>query len=154
MSGALARGKEYDHPILDSPGWWRRIDRFSHPPANRRQGRPLASVGSVDLEGCARRALLITGATGTLGTSVRRICKQRGIAYHLLSRTDLDIADADSVGAAFNRYTLWAVVNTAGYVRVDDAQREVERCMRENVAGPPILLARAQAMAFPCNLFL
>jgi len=153
MSGALARGTEYDHPVLDSPGWWRRIDRFSHPPANRRQGLPLASVSSVDLKGYASRALLITGATGTLGQAFARICKQRGIAYHLVSRADLDIADADSVAAAFDRYSPWAVVNAAGYVRVDDAQREVEKCMRENVSGPANLARSCAGCHIPLVTF-
>ena len=153
MSAALARGKEYHHPVLDSPGWWRRIDRFTHAPANRRQSGPLASVGSVDLEGCSSRALLITGATGTLGQAFARICKQRGIAYHLLSRADLDIADTDSVAVAFDRYTPWAVVNAAGYVRVDDAQREVERCMRENVVGPANLARRCASGGIPLVTF-
>ena len=100
MSRALAPGKEYDHPVLDSAGWWRRIDRFCHPPANRRPHRPSASVGNVDVQGCASRALLITGATGTLGQAFARICERRGLAYHLLSRADMDIADPDSISSA------------------------------------------------------
>jgi dTDP-4-dehydrorhamnose reductase len=31
------------------------------------------------------------------------------------------------------------VVNTAGYVRVDEAEKDFERCYRENTAGPTIL---------------
>jgi dTDP-4-dehydrorhamnose reductase len=33
----------------------------------------------------------------------------------------------------------WAVVNTAGYVRVADAEREQERCFRENASGAATL---------------
>jgi dTDP-4-dehydrorhamnose reductase len=33
------------------------------------------------------------------------------------------------------------VINTAGYVRVDEAENDVERCMRENAIGPAILAA-------------
>ncbi|CAN5828167.1 dTDP-4-dehydrorhamnose reductase [soil metagenome] len=120
----------------------RRLDRFSHPPANRRPKGPLASVSSVDMQGCASRALLITGATGTLGQAFARICEKRGVAYHLLSRAEMNITDPDSVSAAFDRYSPWAVVNTAGFARVDDAEREVEQCMRDNVVGPANL-ARA-----------
>lgn len=144
MSRALAAGVEYDHPILDSAGWWHRFDRFCHPPANRRQHELAASVGSVDMQGCASRALLITGATGTLGQAFARICERRGLAYYLLSRRDMDIGDPHSVASAFDRYQPWALVNAAGYVLVDDAEREVERCMRENVSGPANL-ARACA---------
>jgi dTDP-4-dehydrorhamnose reductase len=33
------------------------------------------------------------------------------------------------------------VINTAGYVRVDEAENDLERCMRENAIGPAILAA-------------
>ena len=73
---------------------------------------------------------------GTLGRAFARICEQRGLEHVLLSRSDLDIADADSVDAALAKYEPWAVVNAAGYVRVDDAEYEVDLCYRENALGP------------------
>jgi dTDP-4-dehydrorhamnose reductase len=48
----------------------------------------------------------------------------------------MDIADPASVEAAIVRYKPWAIVNASGYVRVDDAERDIERCMRENAHGP------------------
>lgn len=48
------------------------------------------------------------------------------------------------MSAALDRYEPWLVVNTAGYVRVDDAEQDVERCLRENATGPATL-ARACA---------
>ena len=65
----------------------------------------------------------------------------RGLPAHLLTRTELDIASQASVDAALDRWSPWAVINTAGFVRVDDAERE-PRQWRENVTGPAIL-ARA-----------
>ena len=88
------------------------------------------------------RPILITGATGTLGRAFHRICAERGLASHLTSRAELDIASERSVAAALERHEPWLVINTAGYVRVDDAERDVERCRRENVLGPE-RLARA-----------
>src|SRR5205823_1854885 len=38
-------------------------------------------------------------------------------------------------------YRPWAVVNAAGYVRVDDAEREPEACFRANADGPAVLAA-------------
>ena len=32
----IASGKEFDHPTLDAPGWWHRLDRLSYPPVTRR----------------------------------------------------------------------------------------------------------------------
>ncbi|MFN2511956.1 MAG: family 1 glycosylhydrolase [Pyrinomonadaceae bacterium] len=153
MSQALAAGLDYDHPTLDSAGWWHRLDRFCHPPANRRGHGLAASVGSVNMEGRPSRALLITGATGTLGQAFARICERRGLAYYLLTRQDMDIADPDSVSAALERYEPWAIVNAAGYVRVDDAEREVERCMRENVVGPTNLAHACAGSKIPLITF-
>jgi dTDP-4-dehydrorhamnose reductase len=48
----------------------------------------------------------------------------------------MDITDPASVERAIVRYKPWAIVNASGYVRVDDAERELERCMRENAIGP------------------
>jgi dTDP-4-dehydrorhamnose reductase len=153
MARALARGLEFDHPALDSAGWWHRLDRFCHPPANRRPHGLSASVGSVNTDGGASRALLITGATGTLGQAFARICERRGLAYYLLSRQDMDIAEPDSVAAACDRYEPWAIVNAAGFVRVDDAEREIEKCMRENVAGPTNLARACATRKIPLVTF-
>ncbi|WP_198427093.1 sugar nucleotide-binding protein, partial [Acinetobacter baumannii] len=96
----------------------------------------------------AQRPILITGASGTLGGAFARICRSRGLAHRLLSRAELDIADAGSVQRALDLHRPWAVVNAAGYVRVDDAERDRERCFRENAEGPA-QLARACARRRP-----
>ena len=49
----------------------------------------------------------------------------------------LDITDARrGRGARSTQHRPWAVVNAAGYVRVDDAEADEERCRRVNTAGP------------------
>lgn len=83
--------------------------------------------------------LLVTGATGTLGQAFQRICAVRGIETVVVNRAELDISDVLSVEKALTQYKPWAVVNTAGYVRVDDAENDFERCYRENTVGPAIL---------------
>ena len=134
--------KEFEHPTLESPGWWHRLDRLSYPPVARRDAVISASVRPVKKSGEASRPLLITGATGTLGQAFARICQRRGLAYQILSRAQLDIADEASVASALNQHEPWAVINAAGYVRVDEAETNVAVCRRENLTGPT-LLARA-----------
>lgn len=90
------------------------------------------------------RPILITGATGTLGGAFQRLCAQRGLPCVVTRRDELDIADRDSVAAGLQRVQPWLVVNTAGYVRIDEAERDPERCRRENALGPETL-ARACA---------
>jgi dTDP-4-dehydrorhamnose reductase len=79
--------------------------------------------------------LVIVGATGTLGKAFARLCELRGITYHLLSRQEMDIANPASVDAVLSELKPWAVVNAAGYVRVDDAEREPDICIRVNAEG-------------------
>jgi dTDP-4-dehydrorhamnose reductase len=85
------------------------------------------------------RPILITGASGTLGHAFGRLCAQRGLAYRLTSRGELDIATADAVAGVLDRLEPWLVVNAAGYVRVDEAEADRERCHRENAVGPTTL---------------
>jgi dTDP-4-dehydrorhamnose reductase len=103
------------------------------------------------------RTILITGASGTLGRAFGRICVERGLAYQLTSRAELDITSEAAVAAALDHYEPWLVVNAAGYVRVDDAEHEAERCRRENVLGAATLArqcakARVALVAFSSDL--
>ena len=89
--------------------------------------------------------ILITGATGTLGQAFRRLCRIRGLHAVLLDRAALDIGEAASIAAALRQHQPWAVVNAAGYVRVDDAETDYDRCYRENTTGPRLLAAACAA---------
>ena len=154
MIKTIAAGEEFDHPVLDTPGWWYRWERFCYPPVSYHHEQVLSpSSRSVKRSGDTSRCLLITGATGTLGQAFGRICTERGLAYQLLRRDQLDIADEDSVRNVLDRYEPWAVINAAGYVRVDDAEADAERCMRENVLGPVYLAKECERSQLPFVTF-
>jgi dTDP-4-dehydrorhamnose reductase len=97
--------------------------------------------------------LLITGTTGTLGRAFARICDLRGLEHRLTSRAELDIAETASIEAALERIRPWAVINTAGYVRVADAEREPERCFRENTQGAANLALACARSGIPLVTF-
>jgi dTDP-4-dehydrorhamnose reductase len=132
LARQLAAGKAPVHPALDAPGWWQRDVRIKYPPQGEVQALPVRG-----------RPVLITGATGTLGRAFARLCHVRGLPHLLLSRADMELCDQASVEAALEKWQPWAVINTAGYVRVDEAEQD-ERQWRDNVVGPE-LLARACA---------
>lgn len=129
---AYGHGEAFDHPVLDSPGWWRRSPRLYD--WNGRC-KPLEWGG---------RKLLITGATGTLGNAFARICEDRALPFCLTARAELDICDEASIAAAIEKHRPWAIINTAGFVRVADAERETQACIEANAGGPEKL---AQACA-------
>jgi dTDP-4-dehydrorhamnose reductase len=137
----LAGGGAARHPATEGPGWWRRDVRLEFQPVFRAMEAPEPRAEWRPETG-ARKPLLITGATGTLGKALARACEWRGIAYRLTRREELDLSDERSIGRVLDACEPWAVINAAGWVRVDDAERESEACMAANACGA-VRLARA-----------
>jgi dTDP-4-dehydrorhamnose reductase len=139
MMKDLASKGSYEHPILENPGWWERSTRVVYPrkftsAELEKRNENYAKITSQNRKPV--RPLLITGARGTLGYAFGRICEARGIPYRLLSRDQLDIALPQSVHAAVTEHHPWAVINAAGFVKVDEAEVNQDRCFRENLQGP------------------
>ncbi len=125
----LATKGTSDHPLVASPGWWRRPGRLIYRPP---PGRPA-------LVSPAPPPLLVTGAAGTLGRAVVRICEQRDFPVVALTRRELDVRDPDAVQDALERFRPWAVVNASGYVRVDAAEEDGASCFDANVKGAVVV---------------
>jgi dTDP-4-dehydrorhamnose reductase len=138
---AYAKGETFDHPALDSPGWWRRPPRL------------YPWSGSCKLPACGGRKLLITGATGTLGNAFARVCEERALPFCLTAREDMDLCDPRSIAEALKRHEPWAVINTAGFVRVADAERESEACMAANAEGAAAVAEACAAAGVPLVTF-
>ncbi len=145
----FAAGQTPSHPVLDTPGWWRRADRFTVPPLWTEPAKPEAVVVRPSRR-TESRPLLVTGATGTLGRAFARVCAERGLAYRLTDRRELDIGNVGQARQLLDTVRPWAVINTAGYVQVDEAETDVQRCMRENALGPAVLAdaCRGRGMRF------
>jgi dTDP-4-dehydrorhamnose reductase len=97
--------------------------------------------------------ILLAGATGTLGRAFVRICASRALRVTCLSRQEADLSDHDAVLAALDRHEPWAVVNAVGYVRVDQAETDIESCRQANVVAPTILAAACAQRAVPLVTF-
>lgn len=97
--------------------------------------------------------LLITGAVGTLGQAFRLVCRIRGLPVVALDRAALDITSAAAIAQALREHQPWAVVNAAGYVRVDEAETDERRCTRENALGPELLAKACAAHRLPLLTF-
>jgi len=138
---AYAKGETFDHPALDAPGWWRRAPRLY--PWSGRCRKPVPGG----------RKLLVTGATGTLGNAFARICEERALPFCLTARGDMDLCDPGSIARALEHHRPWAVINTAGFVRVADAEREVDACMAANAQGAAALAEACAAAGVPLVTF-
>ncbi|MBD0331512.1 MAG: NAD(P)-dependent oxidoreductase, partial [Chitinophagaceae bacterium] len=89
--------------------------------------------------------LLIIGKNGTLGKAFAKISQQRQINYKLLCRDDCDISEAHTIESVIDFYKPSTIINAAGYVRVDDAEKEIEKCFRENALGSHNLSSACKA---------
>jgi len=134
----LASKRPLSNPVLQGEGWWRRPGRFLCKPVATRTAVADIAVRS-QFKSTLVQPILISGTSGTLGSSFKRICEKRNLACHVLTRQEMDITDPASVEAAIVRFKPWAIVNAGGYVRVDEAEADFDRCMRENTLGPTVL---------------
>ncbi len=128
MISALAGGKDYVHPVLCTEGWWKHDSRIIY------RFNQLINDKSLMTGGC--QPIIITGKTGTLGKAFARICEQRHIHYHLLDRSEFDIANPVQAEQVIRLMNPWAIVNTAGFVKVDEAETDRDTCFLVNAAGP------------------
>lgn len=153
---SLIETGEYHHPMLAAPGWWRRPERLIHPAVvcldPIHPGRHSSAL-SYHKPASERRPLLIAGASGTLGQAFKRICQSRGLDCVALTHQEMEISDPGSVQTAVDQYRPWAIINTAGFVRVDDAERERELSWRANVTGPQVLAGACSRLGIPLLTF-
>jgi dTDP-4-dehydrorhamnose reductase len=143
LVASLANGRSYHHPVLMEKGWWHREERFIG----------IKTTGAAMQKKADAPPLLIAGKTGTLGQAFSKICSVRNIPFKLLSRQEMDILDPASIEHALNRYKPWAFINATGYVRVDDAETDVENCFRVNAIAPKLMAASCKLHSIPFMMF-
>jgi dTDP-4-dehydrorhamnose reductase len=91
--------------------------------------------------------VLITGAGGQLGRALVALTPP-DVTVRTVTHADLDITDGGSVDAALHDFRPAALINAAGFTRVDDAETEQMAAVRANATGPAVLAAscrRAEA---------
>ena len=93
--------------------------------------------------------VLVAGAAGMLGQDVIGAGRRAGHEMLDYGREQLDIASADSVGAALEHAAPEALVNCAAFTDVDGAERERERAFAVNADGVGMLARAAEAAAVP-----
>jgi dTDP-4-dehydrorhamnose reductase len=145
---SFSAGRPVDHPVLDTQGWWHRPERLT--------------IEAFDAGPCTWRAppacphprrILIIGANGTLGRAFAYVCRARGLSFELLSRQQMDIADAVWVKQVLEDRQPWAVINAAGFVRVDEAEDRDADCQRDNCAGAVTVALACEERGIPIITF-
>src|SRR3989344_1212022 len=78
----------------------------------------------------SEKKLLVTGASGNLGTAIRSLVRCAGI-----DRNDLDITDAKAVKTYFAHHRFDILIHCAAYTDVAGAEKDHASCYRINVTG-------------------
>jgi len=125
MVKSLAEREHYKHPVLDQDGWWMRADRILYP----QSGKPNQIKSLAE-------PILIIGATGTLGRAFAKICNDRNLNHVALNKSQLNFGNTEDIEAAIQKYKPWAIVNAAGFARIEDAESRKEDCFLGNTIGP------------------
>jgi dTDP-4-dehydrorhamnose reductase len=84
--------------------------------------------------------VLITGAGGQLGRMLVALAPSDTDVLGV-SHKQLDIADAAAVNSLLQEFRPVAIINAAGFTRVDDADRERDAAQLANAIGPAVLAA-------------
>jgi dTDP-4-dehydrorhamnose reductase len=120
---SLISSQEYEHPLLEEKGWWHRDIRFIY---DKNYNQEFWNIHNNS------RPILIFGKRGTLGKAFAKICSLRCINHKLLSREEVNLTQVKDIEKVIKEYNPWAVINAAGYVKVDDAEKENEKCFNDN----------------------
>lgn len=91
-----------------------------------------------------KRTLLVTGADGQLGRSIRDISSKYNFKFIFTDLDELDITDRAAVEQMIEREQPYWVVNCAAYTDVDGAEGDRERAELINSSAVEILASSAE----------
>jgi dTDP-4-dehydrorhamnose reductase len=123
----LAKFGEDKGIVLSSPGTWETGRRI-------RFNSKVGQFSSLE-HSSGSRPILIVGNGGTLGQALKRACGARNLHYQATSRWLLDIRKPDTIHKVIEKVNPWAIINASGYVRVDEAEEDRDKCYQINVEG-------------------
>ncbi len=97
-----------------------------------------------------RNKILITGASGQLGTEIQKVSREfSGFEFLFTDVPDLDITNPETVKDFFAKHNPKIIINCAAYTAVDKAETDKETALKINATGPQNLaLAAKETGAF------
>ena len=119
----LSTYKNYNHPVLKSPGWWKRNIRF--------QDKDYKFSEILD----PSELIFIISRRGSLGKVFAKQCEERAINYLSLGKKDFDLTNPVQMRSMVGLYKPWAIINCAGYVNIDMAESNIKTCLEVNTKG-------------------
>ena len=91
--------------------------------------------------------ILITGANGLLGHELSSILKDHTLI--LLSHSQLDISDSESVNKQIDSSSPDIIINSAAYTQVDACETNYDLAFKSNAIGPKNLAIKCKQLGIP-----
>ena len=91
--------------------------------------------------------ILITGANGLLGHELSTVLKDHSLI--LLSHSQLDISDFDSVNKQIDSSSPDIIINSAAYTQVDACETNYDLAFASNATGPKNLAIKCKQLGIP-----
>ncbi|NRP37553.1 dTDP-4-dehydrorhamnose reductase [Marinobacterium sp. xm-a-121] len=93
--------------------------------------------------------ILVAGGQGQVGSALATLGAEQGLDLVALGRSELDITDAASIAAAFDKYKPGLLINAAAYTAVDKAESEPELAYAINETATALLADACAAANIP-----
>ena len=93
--------------------------------------------------------ILISGATGQVGSALVKHGSKRGFEIFGMSSSELDITNLRNVDAVFAQVKPDLVINASAYTAVDKAESDSERAYSVNELGPRLLSVACSKREIP-----
>jgi len=126
MIQAYSKNSSFNHPVLNSDGWWKRSSRVIYRPGRSLRKKEVFLTPNV-------KPLLVIGCPGKLVSDITRACIMRGIEHEVIDDTAVQIE------RAINKLQPWAVINTYDYFEKSkpksnlNAQKLAFSCRRRSI---------------------
>ena len=91
--------------------------------------------------------ILITGANGLLGHELASVLKDHSLI--LLSHSQLDISNSDSVNKEIDSHSPDIIINSAAYTQVDLCESNYDLAFSSNATGPKNLAIKCKQLNIP-----
>lgn len=132
-SYSKGKAKPYN-TLLEIPGWWKRNVRVKYHSPDNLNDLILAEYKNYN----DVRPVMIFG-NGTMAAAFEMLCQLRGIPVYMATLPYQDMLTEDQINSLLIKYKPWAVVNTVGFLQVDEAELSPLSCYRENTLFPRLL---------------